>query len=119
MNLDTKTIVMFLWQSILFCATVWIYLKHSTWVNKILKPMIVRAEELAKDGVFDLKDRKTFIMEAIKRLEEDKKIKVPFLLRPVLSFVVDKVAQALPDLKIDQKAFDVLTDLSNEPKDDK
>jgi len=71
-------------------------------VKPIIEPMILEAENDAKDGVIDLADRKHIVMVGIAAAEKDGKIKLNFLTRWLISLVVDQIAKKLPDFKINK-----------------
>jgi len=83
--------------------TAWYFLRR--WYNNIssiIEPLITEAEKMALDGVIDKADRKKLVMKAISLLEEQKKIKLNFITRFIVSKVVDKIADKLPDFKVSQ-----------------
>ena len=80
-----------------------IWLAAKKWLDKIkpyIVPMVEQAEQRAKDGLIDLDDRKMIVMAGVNALEKDGKIKLNFITRYLVSKVVDRVAQRLPDFEI-------------------
>lgn len=75
---------------------------------KILTPLIAEVEQMAKDGLIDRADRKDIVMEAIKILEAQGKIKLNPLTRFLLSMAIDKIAKKLPDIKVSGVANEVI-----------
>ncbi len=75
---------------------------------KIVEPLVKEAEELAKDGLIDKADRKALVMSVIGRLETSGKIKLNFISRLIISKVVDKIADKLPDFTISKEAKGLL-----------
>jgi len=79
----------------------WIKAKIKKW-KPIIEPMIKEAEQRAMDGVIDKADRKAIVMEGIKSLEANGTIKLNFITRLIVSKVVDRLAEKLPDFKINK-----------------
>ena len=75
---------------------------------KILTPLIVEVEQLAKDGLIDRADRKNIVMEAIKILEAQGRIKLNPITRFLLSIAIDKIAKKLPDIKVSGVASEII-----------
>jgi len=69
-------------------------------LSKILEPVIKEVEKLALDGVIDRQDRKKVALKIIGTLEKEGKIKLNFITRFILSFVIDKIAKKLPDFVV-------------------
>lgn len=69
-------------------------------LSKILEPVIKEVEKLALDGVIDRQDRKKVALKLIETLEKEGKIKLNFITRFILSFIIDKIAKKLPDFVI-------------------
>jgi hypothetical protein len=80
-------------------------------VSKIVSPLCEEAEQLAKDGKIDKADRKIFVMKALDLLIMQKKIKINFIGRIIISKVVDYVAEKLPDINISQEAQGIIARL--------
>lgn len=77
-------------------------------IEKEVSPLIKRAEELAKDGIIDKNDRQMWVLETIKYFETQGKIKMNFFSRLILKFVINKVAEKLPDIVLSQEVKDVI-----------
>ncbi len=95
--------------SITGILAVWYFLRR--WYNgisSIIEPLIIEVENRALDGVIDKADRKGLVMKAIALLEEQKKIKLNLLSRLIISKVVDKIAEKLPDFKVSQDAAKII-----------
>ena len=95
--------------------TTWILIKR--WlaeIKKILEPLILQCESMAKDGVIDRIERKEILLKAIALLEKDGKIKLSFLQRFFLGYVVNWLAKKLPDFTISQNTQELLTRAKNE-----
>ena len=69
-------------------------------LSKILEPVIKEVEKLALDGVIDRQDRKKVALKIIETLEKEGKIKLNFITRFILSFIIDKIAKKLPDFVV-------------------
>jgi len=85
------------------------------WINelsKILEPLIEEVEKMALDGVIDKSERKALVMKAISLLEAQKKIKLNFITRIIVSRLVDYIARKLPDFKISIEAKELLKNAS-------
>jgi hypothetical protein len=103
MHIDWKEVAAFL-------LTAWIFIRR--WIDaidKIVKPLCVEAEALAKDGLIDKDDRKTIVMKAVWLLEQQKTIKLNFISRFIVSKVADSVASKLPNITVSAKAEALLT----------
>jgi hypothetical protein len=66
-------------------------------VYGIVKPLVEEAEELAKDGKIDKSDRKKLVMSAIDKFILAGSFKPNFIIKALLPWIVDKIAEALPD----------------------
>lgn len=82
-------------------------------ISKIAEPVIKEVEKRAVDGLIDRKDRKAIVMAVILEAEKAGKIKLNFLSRAALSFVVDKIANRMPDFKISQEVTGLVTKEQN------
>lgn len=84
----------------------WFKSKKYLWdyLVKVITPLVEKAEEMALDGIIDKSERKQLVMQAIKQLEQDGKIKLNFITRMLVSKVVDKIADKLPDFKVKLEA---------------
>lgn len=81
-------------------------------ISKVVEPLCKEVEKMAIDGVIDKADRKALVMKAITLLEENKKIKLRFITRLIISKVVDKIASKLPDFTITKESRELLTKAS-------
>jgi len=77
--------------------------KKWEYLCRIAEPVVKKYEQQALDGVIDKADRKELAMEFIKSLEADGKLKLNFITRRILSLVVDKVADKLPNFVVSQE----------------
>ena len=94
----------------------WYLLKK--WVNefaKIVDPLIVEAENLAKDGKIDKADRKRLVWCALLNLEKQGKIKMNFITRFIAARLIDKFAAQLPDFTISVNAQEILKEADKKP----
>lgn len=70
----------------------------------IVRPLIEAAEEEYKkdiaDGKIDVIDRKAIVMAGVAKAEANGTIKLNVVSRWVLGKVVDKIAEALPDIVV-------------------
>jgi len=83
--------------------------KWYTRVAKVVTPIIQAAEEMSKDGKVDKADRKKLVMMAIEGIAaESGKIKLNFITRIIVSKIVDRIAEKLPDFRISSQAVDIL-----------
>lgn len=92
-------------------AAVAAWAKLALWyraIRNIIKPMIAEAEQRAKDGLIDKADRKAIVMRGIALLEAEKKIKLSWIARKIISKVVDRVAEALPDFKFSPGVVEIV-----------
>lgn len=88
----------------------WYFIKR--WYNtisKVIEPLVLEVEKMAVDGIIDKDERKKLVMKAIAILETEKKIRLNFLSRFLISKVVDFIAKKLPDFKISQETKELLT----------
>ena len=89
----------------------WFFVKRWTdELSKILQPLCEEAEKLALDGVIDRKDRKILVQKGLKALEANGKIKLNLFSRIIVSFLINKVAEKLPDFKVSQEVKELLKD---------
>lgn len=102
------------WQAVIPAVlAIWYFVKR--WIgeiDKIIEPLAKEAEKLALDKIIDKADRKALVMKAISILEKDGKIKLNFISRMIISFLVDKIAARLPDFKITQEANNVISEVA-------
>ncbi|RJO64150.1 MAG: hypothetical protein C4540_04530 [Candidatus Omnitrophota bacterium] len=83
----------------------WYFLKRVMHeISKIAEPICEDIEKMALDGVIDKAERKALAMKAIALAEQQGKIKLNFLSRRIVSFMVDRIASKLPDFKISQES---------------
>lgn len=75
---------------------------------KIATPLIKEVEARAKDGKIDKADRKAIVMLGIKEAEASGKIRLNFITRKILSWVVDYIAGKLPDFNISQGVVEIV-----------
>lgn len=105
------------WKEVLpVVLAIWYFTKK--WfdrISAIVEPVIAEAEKLAQDGTIDKKDRKALVMRAISILEAQKTIKLNFLSRMFVSWLVDRVASALPDFEVTQAAGRALCQATGKP----
>ena len=93
----------------------WYFLKKCLdGLSKIVEPLVKEIERMALDGKIDKAERKILAMKAIKVLEARGIIKLNFLSRIIVGFVVDKIAQKLPDFKISKEANELLGEIKKE-----
>lgn len=89
----------------------WFFVKKWTdELSKVLQPLCEEAEKLAIDGIIDKADRKILVKKSIKTLEINGKIKLNFFSKLIVSFLIDKVAEKLPDFKVSQETKELLKD---------
>lgn len=84
---------------------IWIKIKQIyKKISPLIEPSVKRAEDLARDGVINRKDRKEIAMGFIQDAQDQKIIrKLGFFEKMILSKVVDILAQKLPDFKFNTK----------------
>ena len=75
-----------------------------TQIAPIAIPLIIEAEKLAADGKIDRADRKQIVMDGLKLAQDKGMFKLNYIESLLLPFVVDQIAQALPDIKVSQNA---------------
>ena len=78
-------------------------------LSKILEPVIKEVEKLALDGAIDRQDRKKVALKIIETLEKEGKIKLNFITRFILSFIVDKIAKRLPDFTVSKEIKELMS----------
>lgn len=86
------------------------YDRISAFLESIADPLVNEVEKLAKDGKIDKADRKWLAMKAIALLEERKTIKLNFISRFLISRVIDRVAEALPDFNVSKDVVDIVSE---------
>jgi len=82
-----------------------IYLAVMGWLNRnksIIDGIIQRVELAAVDGIIDVSERKSIVMETIADLEKSGRLKLNFLQRKFISIIVDKIARKLPDIELEK-----------------
>ena len=82
------------------------------WLNdmaRILEPVIQEAERQAQDGLIDKTDRKKLVMMAIEELQKAGNIKISPLTRLILPFIVDFLANKLPNYNVTKGAKEAFT----------
>lgn len=92
-------------------VAVYFIAKH--WLDemaKVLEPVIEEAEKQAQDGTIDKADRKKLVMMAIQELQKAGKIKISPLTRLILPWIVDWLANKLPDYNVTKSAKEALID---------
>ena len=67
---------------------------------KVAKPVIDVAEGLALDGKIDKEDRKQIVTQAIDLLVLNKKVTIPWYVKPFLGWIIDSIAKKLPDFQV-------------------
>ncbi len=77
-------------------------------IIEVAGPMIQAAEQLAIDGLIDKEDRKKIVMVGIEQLEKQGVIRLGLIGRMIISRIVDKFAQKLPDYTLTQEAKQAL-----------
>ncbi len=82
-------------------------------VKPIIEPMILEAENDAKDGVIDLADRKHILMVGVDAAGRAGLLTVNIITRFLISKLVNYMAEKLPDFKI--KVNDQPPDDYNKP----
>ena len=93
-----------------------IWARAVKWYNiiaKILTPIIKAAEQMSKDGKVEKNERKKLVMMAIDSLQVEGKIKLNLITRVIVSKVVDRIAEKLPDFTISQTAVDIVEKQKN------
>ena len=91
-----------------WCGTKWTALKP------ILTPVILKAEELAHDGVIDKADRKILVTTAINTLQQQGTIKLNLLEKWIVNMVIDYMARRLPDFKVTEDMEKVINEIADE-----
>lgn len=88
----------------------WFFVKKWTdELSKILQPLCEEAEKLALDGAIDKNDRKNLVLKGIKALEVSGRIKLNLFSRLIVSFLINKIAEKLPDFKVSQEVKELLS----------
>lgn len=83
----------------------WIFIKQWTdKISKILQPIVEQIEVMAQDGVIGKDDRKKLAMNTLVVLQKQGYVKLNFLSRIAISFIIDRIAGKLPDFKISADA---------------
>jgi len=76
------------------------------WLNKISRimgPIIKDVEERAKDHIIDKADRKQIALNEVARLEADGTLKLDFVSRFIVSKIINKIAEGLPDFRFNDE----------------
>lgn len=76
---------------------------------KIAEPVIKQAEEMAKDKIINKSERRQLAITMLKAAEDSGKIKLNWITRRLVSWILDIIAQKLPDFTISQN----ITELAN------
>lgn len=71
-------------------------------IFKVAEPICAEVEKMALDGIIDKTERKALAMKAIALAEQQRMIKLNFLNRRIISFIVDRIASKLPNFKVSQ-----------------
>ena len=82
-----------------------------TQLAPIALPLILEAEKLAATGKIDLASRKKLVLDGLKSAEDKGLLKLNWWEKLLLPFVVDRIAEALPDITISQQAQAILADV--------
>ena len=90
--------------SLVGAIAVWYVIKKK-WDNlcRIAEPVVKKYEQQALDGIINKADRKELAMEFIKSLEVEGTLKLNFITRKILSIVVDRVANKLPNFIVSKE----------------
>lgn len=88
--------------SIVSTIFAYFYSKRAIWeeVLKIVTPLIAASEEMALDGVIDKSERKKLVLEALRILEENGKIKLNWITRLIINRAIESVVKRMPDFKV-------------------
>ncbi len=81
----------------------WIFINR--WfrsISAILQPVIIQAEQMALDGVITKPERRILAQTLLKSFEDQGKIKLNFITRFIVSKILDRIAQSLPDFTLSQ-----------------
>ncbi len=87
---------MFVSVSAIWAAVKLFYKKY----EPMIEPMVEEAEKAALDGTITADERKKIVMAGINAAEKEGKIKLNWISRFIISRLVDKIAQSLPDFKV-------------------
>ena len=84
-------------------AFVW---RVKTWWDTlvpIIRPLVIDAENRAKDGVIDKEDRKQLVLTLLRSCEAQGAVKLNPLTRWLAGIVIDRIAKKLPDFSLNEK----------------
>ncbi|MCE5317526.1 MAG: hypothetical protein LLG04_09245 [Parachlamydia sp.] len=83
---------------------VWIFIKQWTdAISSAIKPVIIQVEQMAVDGVITKPERRILAASLLKSFEAQGKIKLNLISRFIVSKLIDRIAQSLPDFTISQE----------------
>ena len=91
-----------------WCGTKWTTLKP------ILTPVILKAEELAQDGVIDKADRKQLVNLTLDTLQKQNVVKLNFIEKWIIGMVIDYMARRLPDFKVSAQVEEVMAGVTKD-----
>ena len=91
-----------------WCGTKWTTLKP------ILTPVILKAEELAQDGVIDKADRKQLVTLTLDTLQKQNVVKLNFIEKWIIGMVIDYMARRLPDFKVSAQVEEVMAGVTKD-----
>ncbi|MBM3701729.1 MAG: hypothetical protein FJW63_01850 [Actinobacteria bacterium] len=78
-------------------------------IVKTIPAVVSEVEKAMKDGKIDFTERKDLAMKTIDLIAQEFGVKLGVLVRLVISFLVDKIAQKLPskDIKVPDVVFKI------------
>jgi|GEM_PF-939546 len=85
-------------------------------LSPLIKPIIEQTEKAAADGLITREDRKQIALVAIANAEKSGAIKFNFVSRWIIGKIVDKVAEKLPDIDVNQQAPALVADAIQQVK---
>lgn len=111
MRIDVQQII-----SVISMIFAYFYSKKTIWeeVVKIVTPLITLSEEMALDGIIDKSERKQLVLEAVKILESEGKIKINWIMRLVINWAIESIVKRLPDFKVVQASDAVMRQAKKE-----
>ncbi|MDD5387610.1 MAG: hypothetical protein PHQ22_10495 [Sulfuricurvum sp.] len=85
-------------------------------LKPVIQPLIEAVEKAAQDGQITKEERKDIAMLAIDSMEKQGIIKLNFLTRWIVGYVIDKLAAKLPKFEVSKEAATVVKDVIAEYK---
>ncbi len=102
-------------QVVAWCKTTFAKLSAEwTKLSPIIIPLVIEAENLCLAGEIKKEQRKKFVMDAIELCKKKGLIKLNFFSSAVVSMVVDKLAESIPNFDVSKELKQVIDELKGE-----